>query len=137
MDELLRVMKALSDPGRLRILKLLEARELCACEIISLLGLAQPTISRHMKVLSEAGLVAGRKVGPWVHYRLAGDAAPECARKMLAKLANWLEHDPGVAELRRRLGGLRLADGCAPLDRKGKGNTTDRAGRAEAKEVRP
>jgi len=137
MDELLRVMKALSDPGRLRILKLLEARELCACEIISLLGLAQPTISRHMKVLSEAGLVAGRKVGPWVHYRLAGDAAPECAREMLARLANWLEDDPGVAELRRRLGGPRLADGCAPLDRMGKGNTTDRAGRAEAKEVRP
>jgi len=103
MDELLRVMKALSDPGRLRILKLLQGRELCACEIIRLLGLAQPTISRHMRVLAEAGLVAGRKVGPWVHYRLAGAEAGPCAREMLARLERWLEDDPGVAELRRRL----------------------------------
>jgi ArsR family transcriptional regulator, arsenate/arsenite/antimonite-responsive transcriptional repressor len=132
MDELLRVMKALSDPGRLRILKLLEARELCACEIIGLLGLAQPTISRHMRVLAEAGLVAGRKVGPWVHYRLAGDAAPECAREMLARLAHWLEDDAGVAELRRRLDGADPRPGCAAPD------GPEGAGRRNAAlEVRP
>lgn len=131
MDELLRVMKALSDPGRLSILKLLAVRELCACEIINLLGLAQPTISRHMKVLAEAGLVAGRKVGPWVHYRLAGDSAPACAREMLARLAHWLEDDPGVAELRRRLAHSERSAGCGAVGRM--------AGtpRHEAQELRP
>lgn len=134
MDELLRVMKALSDPGRLRILKLLAGRELCACEIISLLGLAQPTISRHMKVLAEAGLVAGRKVGPWVHYRLAGDTAPACAREMLARLSHWLEDDPGVAELRRRLAAPERSAGCGAPNRPGRPEPLDRA---DAQEARP
>lgn len=104
MDELVRVMKALSDPGRVGILKLLSARELCACEIIRALKLAQPTISRHMKVLADAGLVTGRKVGSWVHYRVAENPASPYARAMLEQLANWLEDDPGLASLRASLG---------------------------------
>jgi len=106
MDELVRVMKALSDPGRITILKLLGARELCACEIIQALGLAQPTISRHMKVLTDARLVTGRKVGPWVHYRVAENPASPYARTMLAQIAGWLEDDPAVQTLRA---GLALA----------------------------
>jgi len=108
MDELVRVMKALSDPGRVSILKLLGARELCACEIIRVLGLAQPTISRHMRVLVDAGLVTGRKVGSWVHYRVAEKPASAYAQVMLAQLSGWLEHDPGLAALRACLGE------CAP-----------------------
>lgn len=104
MDELVRVMKALSDPGRVSILKLLGARELCACEIIRVLGLAQPTISRHMKVLTDAGLVTGRKLGSWVHYRVAENPASPYARALLAQLSGWLEDDPGLAALRVRLG---------------------------------
>jgi len=108
MDELVRVMKALSDPGRVSILKLLGARELCACEIIRALKLAQPTISRHMKVLVDAGLVTGRKVGSWVHYRVAEKPASPYAQVMLAQLSVWLEDDPGLAALRACLGA------CAP-----------------------
>lgn len=105
MEELLRVMKALSDPGRVTILKLLAGRELCACEIMAALRLAQPTISRHMKVLLDARLVTGRKVGPWVHYRLAENPASPYARTMLAALSGWLEDDPGLSGLRARLEG--------------------------------
>jgi len=108
MDELVRVMKALSDPGRVSILKLLDTRELCACEIIRALKLAQPTISRHMKVLADAGLITGRKVGSWVHYRVAEKPASPYAQAMLAQLSGWLEHDPGLAALRACLGE------CAP-----------------------
>ena len=111
MDELLRVMKALSDPGLVAALKLLAARELCACEIMRALGLAQPTISRHMKVLMDAGLVTGRKKGSWVHYRVAVDPASPYVRAMLAQLAGWLEDDPALARLRDRLAG---APGCQP-----------------------
>jgi ArsR family transcriptional regulator, arsenate/arsenite/antimonite-responsive transcriptional repressor len=124
MEKLVRVMKALSDPGRVTILKLLGARELCACEIIGALKLAQPTISRHMKVLADAGLVSGRKVGPWVHYRVAENPASPYARAMLEKLSAWLEDDPALAKLRASL----AADGpfagndkgglCAPAPKK-------------------
>ncbi len=115
MDDLVRVMKALSDPGRVTILKLLGARELCACEIISALKLAQPTISRHMKVLADAGLVTGRKVGSWVHYRVAQEAASPYARTMLAQLSGWLENDPALLALRNGLAPQSpcLATACA------------------------
>jgi hypothetical protein len=49
-------MKALADPGRIKIVKMLEARELCVCEIHAALDLAQPTISKHLRILEEAGL---------------------------------------------------------------------------------
>lgn len=106
MRELVQVMKALSDPGRLKVLKMLEAREMCACEIISLLGLAQPTVSRHLKVLADAGLVTGRKVGSWVHYRLAPAPASPYARAMLAALPGWLEGDPEIRAMRAAQAGL-------------------------------
>jgi len=109
MRELVTVMKALSDPGRVKVLKMLEAREMCACEIIRLLGLAQPTVSRHLKVLVDAGLISGRKVGSWVHYRLAtgSESGSPYARAMLAALPAWLEHDPEIKAMRQELGGLK------------------------------
>ena len=103
MRELVNVMKALSDPGRVKVLKMLQAREMCACEIIGLLGLAQPTVSRHLKVLVDAGLITGRKVGSWVHYRLAQNPPTPYARAMLAALSGWLEDDPEVASMRQAL----------------------------------
>ncbi|MBU1228782.1 MAG: metalloregulator ArsR/SmtB family transcription factor [Proteobacteria bacterium] len=104
MRELVKVMKALSDPGRVKVLKMLEAREMCACEIIGLLGLAQPTVSRHLKVLVDAGLIKGRKVGSWVHYRLA--PASIYAQAMLAALPGWLEADPEILAMRQTAGRL-------------------------------
>jgi ArsR family transcriptional regulator len=108
MRELVTVMKALSDPGRVKVLKMLEGRELCACEIIGQLGLAQPTVSRHLKVLSDAGLITGRKVGSWVHYRLAlnSGSSSRYAQAMLAALPGWLEDDPEVKAMRQGLGSL-------------------------------
>jgi ArsR family transcriptional regulator len=120
MRELVTVMKALSDPGRVKVLKMLEAREMCACEIIGLLGLAQPTVSRHLKVLADAGLIRGRKVGPWVHYSLASVPDSPYARGMLAALPGWLEHDPEIKAMRQALGRLvplKLSGGqacCGP-----------------------
>ncbi|MBA4359032.1 MAG: transcriptional regulator [Desulfovibrio sp.] len=106
MRELVTVMKALSDPGRIKVLKMLEAREMCACEIISLLGLAQPTVSRHLKVLADAGLIQGRKVGSWVHYRLAPHPESPYAQALLAALPGWLEDEPEIRTLRQAQGRL-------------------------------
>jgi ArsR family transcriptional regulator, arsenate/arsenite/antimonite-responsive transcriptional repressor len=66
------LLKALADPVRLRILHLLsEVDEICVCHLQEALQLAQPTVSRHLAYLRKHGLVAGRKEGLWVHYRLA------------------------------------------------------------------
>jgi ArsR family transcriptional regulator len=65
-----RLLKAMADPVRLRLLNLLGGREVCVCHLHDALGLPQPTVSRHLAYLRKAGLVVGRKEGLWVHYRL-------------------------------------------------------------------
>lgn len=64
------LLQAFADPTRLRILNLLSGGELCVCQLVHVLGTSQPKISRHLAVLRETGLVADRKEGRWVHYRL-------------------------------------------------------------------
>lgn len=93
MKPLLRVMKALSDPNRVRVLKLLEDRALCVCEIQKVLGLAQPTVSSHMKILEDAGLVNKERQGTWMIYSQALDSESPYVRTMLAELRGWLSED--------------------------------------------
>lgn len=70
MRDFITVAKAISDPTRVRILKMLEDGELCVCHITERLGLAQSTVSKHLQLLRGAGMVADRKEGLWVYYRL-------------------------------------------------------------------
>ena len=72
--------KALSDPNRVRVLMMLRGGELCVCQIIKLLGLSPSTVSKHMSLLRQAGLVRTRKQGRWTYYRLAGRGAPRPVR---------------------------------------------------------
>jgi ArsR family transcriptional regulator, arsenate/arsenite/antimonite-responsive transcriptional repressor len=77
MREILGVMKALSDENRLRIVAALDGRELCLCQIVELLGLANSTVSRHMAILSQAGIVRSRKEGRWAFFRMADETGTE------------------------------------------------------------
>lgn len=70
MKKTAKIFKALSDETRLRILKMLEQRPLCVCEIQFILKGSQPNVSHHLKTLSEAGLVESKKDGLWIDYRL-------------------------------------------------------------------
>ncbi len=97
------VLKAAGDPARARILKLLEGRELCVCQLIDVLSLSQSTISGHLSLLKEAGLVKGRREGRWVHYSLSDRKNNPYALPMLALLLGWLDDDPQVRADRRRL----------------------------------
>lgn len=76
MREFLAVTKALSDPSRVRVLMCLQGGELCVCQIMTLLGLAPSTVSKHMAVLHQAGLIDSRKQGRWVYYRLPATRDP-------------------------------------------------------------
>lgn len=70
--------RALGDPARLRILSLIAERgEVCACDLVGIIALAQPTLSHHLKVLYEAGLLARERRGRWVHYRVRDGAVDD------------------------------------------------------------
>jgi len=64
------LFKALGDPTRLEIVDMLSCGELCACKILERFQITQPTLSHHMKILCDCGLVTGRKEGKWTHYSL-------------------------------------------------------------------
>ncbi|HUV30572.1 MAG TPA: metalloregulator ArsR/SmtB family transcription factor [Acidobacteriota bacterium] len=65
------LFRALGDESRLRAVLVLRRHELCVCQIVELLGLAPSTVSKHLAILREAGLIEARKMGRWVHYRTA------------------------------------------------------------------
>ena len=80
--ETAQVFKAFCDENRLRILELLRSGEKCACKLLDDLHITQPTLSHHMKILCDAGVVQGRKEGKWVHYSIRQEGA-ERAKRLL------------------------------------------------------
>ncbi len=102
------VGRAIADPSRLRILKMLEPEELCVCQITAVLGLAPATVSKHLSVLKAAGLIAQRKAGRWVHYRLAERSVNPYAPAMLALVTGVLDEDETIALDRQTL--LKVKD---------------------------
>jgi ArsR family transcriptional regulator len=99
-----RLFRAFSDRTRLRILKLLRAHEMCVCEIVDVLGVPQPTASRHLAYLRRAGLVQARKDGLWHHYRLA-PARNAFHVKLLECLAYYWDDMKDCDREGKRLGG--------------------------------
>lgn len=69
------IFKALGDENRIRILKLLRSGERCACKLLEELNISQPTLSHHMKILCDAGIVNGRKEGKWMHYSISAEGS--------------------------------------------------------------
>jgi ArsR family transcriptional regulator len=116
MKEFVRVMKALSDPNRVKLLKLLQRREMCVCEIRAALGIAQPTVSKHLKILESAGLVDRKKEGLWVNYSLSDGGRSPYAASLLGNLRHWLDDDPEIQDLSERSKGLRREDLCRAHD---------------------
>ncbi len=112
MEEFIKIMKALSDPNRVKIIKMLQAKSMCVCELQAALGIAQPTVSNHLKVLEEARMVAHEKDGLWVNYHATdGASSPYCAT-LLGNLKHWLQEDPEIAGLLSGLPSIRREDIC-------------------------
>lgn len=80
-----RVFKAFCDEKRLRVLELLQTGEKCACVLLEDLDISQPTLSHHMKILCDSGIVTGRREGKWTHYSISAEGA-EAAKALLARL---------------------------------------------------
>ena len=87
LPDLVQAYKALGHPTRIRILAMLRPGELCACQITAVLALAPSTVSAHLAELRRAGLIAERKEGRWVHYRLAeGEHADEIGERLWPRI---------------------------------------------------
>ncbi len=69
LSQMVKIHKTLSEPNRLKLLKLLLEHELCVCEMVEVLNISQPLVSQHLRVLKTAGLVTERREGKWVYYR--------------------------------------------------------------------
>jgi len=102
MEEFIRQAKAIADPTRARMLKLLEARELCVCEIMDIMGLGQSTASKHLGVLKTAGLVESRKNGTWTYYRLSEKGRQENL-SFMKFMASQINNDPQIIKDKRLL----------------------------------
>lgn len=113
MKPFIRVMKALSDPNRIKIVKMLEKKELCVCEITALLGLAQSTVSKHLKLLEDAGLVDSGRDGAWVNYRLADGSESPYADTLLKNMKGWLNDEAAVQDVFTQLSDVDRKQLCA------------------------
>ncbi len=92
----IKLFKALSDTNRIRILKMLEMRPLCVCEITEVLQLAPSTVSKHLSLLRDTELIVDVKEGKWVNYHLQAGADEEQAQQILKLLAAWLPDDKTI-----------------------------------------
>ena len=103
MRTMVNITKALADESRLRVLMALGGGELCVCQIVAMLGLAPSTVSKHVYLLRQAGLVEARKDGRWVYYRLAGSGADKAAREAVRWVQRHMADDPQIAQDARTL----------------------------------
>lgn len=107
MKKMVKVLKALSDPNRLRIMKILQMRTMCVCELQYTLALAQSSISKHVKILEEADLVMSKKEGLWVNYSLCQNPENPYSKDMLKTLEAWLGELDGLEDLVEK---VKMAD---------------------------
>ena len=97
-----RFFQALGDKTRLRLLNLMGEREICVCYLVEILEQGQPKISRHLAYLRRAGMVAARREGKWMHYRIVTPPDAGAAR-VLRQTLDWLKEDGGMLADRARL----------------------------------
>jgi len=110
MRDFLKVMKALSDPNRVKIIKMLQNKIMCVCEMQEALQIAQPSVSKHLKILEDADLVASKKDGQWVNYFLADGGQSPYVASLLGNLRHWLEKEPEITKIMERLPHIRRED---------------------------
>ena len=112
MRNFIKVMKALSDPNRVKIVKMLQHKLMCVCELQEALQIAQSSVSKHLKILEEAGIVDYKKNGLWVNYYLTDGMKSPYASSLMGNLRHWLGDEPEIRELIKRLPDIRREEIC-------------------------
>lgn len=107
------VFKALSDPNRIRIVKMLGKRDLCMCEVREVLRLSNSTVSKHLTILRDAGLLLDSKDGRWVNFRLNGKAESRFIRSLLALIEASFGDDEAIRDDAARVRRVDRAKICS------------------------
>jgi DNA-binding transcriptional ArsR family regulator len=127
------VLKAAADPTRMRILMILEGRELCVCQIQAVVGLAASTVSKHLSLLKAADLVEDRREGRWIHYRHSNGRRNPHAAAAIELVRASLAGNPRIREDRARLKAVLAVNRAAlcrtppGLPKRGRSGTRRRA----------
>ena len=103
MRDLMLITKALADPNRARMVHALKGGELCVCQITELFQLAPSTVSKHLSILHQAGLVESRKAERWVYYRLSGKTAPSTVRKSVSWITKAIANEERIQSDAKKL----------------------------------
>jgi ArsR family transcriptional regulator, arsenate/arsenite/antimonite-responsive transcriptional repressor len=101
-----KLFKALSDPNRLRILKALQTRMLCVCEVRELLDLANSTVSKHLSILRETGFIIEEKDGKWMNYMINPRPADPRINSILSTLDFWISDEKSIIEDKKKINSL-------------------------------
>lgn len=112
MKYFIKVMKALSDPNRVKIIKMLQHKSMCVCEMREALQVSQPSVSKNLKILEDAGLVDFKKDGLWVEYHLTNGSGSPYVASLLGNLRHWLEDEEEVNELIRKIPFIHREEVC-------------------------
>ncbi len=93
MEQFTKIFKALADPNRVRIMKMLERKQLCVCEVTEILNLSTSTVSSHLSLLRQAGLIDYEKNGKWVDYKINRESRNLILNQIIALLPAWLNDE--------------------------------------------
>lgn len=115
MRELVKVFKAVADKNRLRILKMLQHKKMCVCELAAALGITQPSVSRHLSLMKDAGLVEEERNGPWIDYGLCEEKINKYAPIIQSHLKEWINDDPNIKEILKKIKHLRREELCSKV----------------------
>ena len=96
MKELVKVFKAVADPNRIRILKMLQQKKMCVCGLSAVLGITQPSVSRHLSMMRDAGLVRDERDGQWINYELCEEKLNQYAPVIMSHIRKWINEDPRI-----------------------------------------
>jgi ArsR family transcriptional regulator len=112
IKEKTKLFKALSDPNRLRIIKMLQARTLCVCEITDVLQLAASTVSKHLSILKETGFILEEKEGKWVNYMINSRPSDLRISSVLSSLDFWIADDKQIISDKKKIQKVNRDEVC-------------------------
>ncbi len=127
MQNLVKVFKALADTNRMRILKMLEKKKLCVCELSAALQITQPSVSKHLGILKNAGLVIDVKNGQWTDHTLCTENGNLYVSALLAQLKEWINESETVIEDRKKIAVLSRYNLCLRIKTPSDSNAREKA----------
>ncbi|MBK6912592.1 MAG: winged helix-turn-helix transcriptional regulator [Ignavibacteriales bacterium] len=108
-----KIFKALSDPNRLRILKMLQSKSLCVCEITDVLKLAASTVSKHLSILKEVGFIIEQKDGKWVNYMINPRPSDSRISSVISTLDFWISDDQVILSDKQKVQKVDRSEVCS------------------------